>query len=918
MNPSPAEMLERRRLLTFFRVDTTADVVDANDGKLSLREAVAAANANAAVSDAPAGEATGDVLRVDQSIAGRNFALSSTLTITDDLSLLATGASFVGGAFAGPVLHVRPEGAEQVVFDAEIARDGDTPGDGGGILYEGLHSGAALGLRQGRVLGNHADGDGGGLFHTGPGRSTVRDTFFTQNSADGSGGAVALANGARMTVRDALFVTNTADTHGGAFRVGAGSHLTLEGTTVRNNRAGTGAFAGTGGGLSVVSGAAAAVTDAVFDHNRSTGDGGGIHTAGDLSLGASTVRLNTAGAGSNHPGSGGGIALGPGGTRTGTGNDVSGNTPDDVHDACGYSNPQAQGADYRTELIARGGTLSNVLLGSAGTASITYVVTRPPEHGTLESFDAATGAFTYRAPEFFPPGGRDSFEFRVTDGCDNGSPVAAVLLGINNGAPSEASPEYSTFNTATLEVSASDADGDGVYETGLLTDVTDPEGDGVEVVVPEADDEGAAEGGDGGVATDHGRVTLRADGSFKYTPDLDAAWSGEDTFSYEVVDEFDAATTGQATIKVGEAAIFTSAGPVGDEPAYGWVGKVELPVLGYTGEIDATFVEGSARWNVGGPALKNWDHKGDPAWVVDGEPRAKPIPAEDLQSPSLAFFWTKPSTAVGGGPYAVSVSAEYDLPEGVRQTVTATGEFIVGGPDFRGVRHEMGSATVVHFNEPGEATSDFARVSLLRPKPHPDNPAIYNDGIELGISEFGSPAGFPESATPDSYELFWVQLVTDERAEFAMFDGRQENYNLAQANNGRAALDGSYRYLHQEDGVMVDSPGIYVTRRSIVPAFHAAEVQNAAISQSFDSYLMYRPSFDGFSIEHEVPMMKTSWGWSGSMSRTSSTGFFSKGISNRRPPSNTLAWPSYPEWTGVGQTLSLTPANWVSSFPPGG
>ena len=57
-------LLETRSLLTTFVVDTLADGAGADsDGMLSLREAIVAANTNAAFADAPAGEADGDIIR---------------------------------------------------------------------------------------------------------------------------------------------------------------------------------------------------------------------------------------------------------------------------------------------------------------------------------------------------------------------------------------------------------------------------------------------------------------------------------------------------------------------------------------------------------------------------------------------------------------------------------------------------------------------------------------------------------------------------------------------------------------------------------------------------------------------------------------------------------------------------------------
>lgn len=58
--PANYDRLELRLPLTTFFVTTSLDVVDAEDGLISLREAITASNSNAAFSDAPAGDESGD------------------------------------------------------------------------------------------------------------------------------------------------------------------------------------------------------------------------------------------------------------------------------------------------------------------------------------------------------------------------------------------------------------------------------------------------------------------------------------------------------------------------------------------------------------------------------------------------------------------------------------------------------------------------------------------------------------------------------------------------------------------------------------------------------------------------------------------------------------------------------------------
>jgi CSLREA domain-containing protein len=78
------EQLERRNLLTTFVVTTTDDIV-AEDGLVSLREAVTAANTNATFSDVAAGSEDGDRIVFSPDIREQSIQLDEELQILDDL-----------------------------------------------------------------------------------------------------------------------------------------------------------------------------------------------------------------------------------------------------------------------------------------------------------------------------------------------------------------------------------------------------------------------------------------------------------------------------------------------------------------------------------------------------------------------------------------------------------------------------------------------------------------------------------------------------------------------------------------------------------------------------------------------------------------------------------------------------------------
>jgi hypothetical protein len=88
------ESLERRTLFTTYWVNTVVDdasIAHLTDGRLSLREAIRAANSDKAFADAPAGEAAGDVIRFADRLIGKTIQLDGQeLNIRGELSIQGT------------------------------------------------------------------------------------------------------------------------------------------------------------------------------------------------------------------------------------------------------------------------------------------------------------------------------------------------------------------------------------------------------------------------------------------------------------------------------------------------------------------------------------------------------------------------------------------------------------------------------------------------------------------------------------------------------------------------------------------------------------------------------------------------------------------------------------------------------------
>ncbi len=123
----------------------------------------------------------------------------------------------------------------------------------------------------------------------------------------------------------------------------------------------------------------------------------------------------------------------------------------------------------------------------------------------------------------------------VTDGTK--SPGTSSPIPVTNTAPTVVNDSYSMVQDRTLDVAAA----------GVLANDSDPQGQPITVATPRPVSGPA-----------HGALTLRADGSFTYTPDAD--WSGTDSFTYRATDGFLTSTAATVTIAVASTAYTSSSG----------------------------------------------------------------------------------------------------------------------------------------------------------------------------------------------------------------------------------------------------------------------------------------------------------------------------------------------------------------------
>jgi hypothetical protein len=195
--------------------------------------------------------------------------------------------------------------------------------------------------------------------------------------------------------------------------------------------------------------------------------------------------------------------------------------------------------------IAAPGVLASAV--SPEGLTLTASVISGPSHGTLVL--NANGSFTYQGVAGFT--GQDSFTFIATD---------------SNGLTSM--PATATINVGTVDVAAtlknsafSVAENGSIFVAGpgVLANATNPSGNTLSAILL--------------TSTTHGSLSLNADGSFSFTPNVNFA--GTDHFTYEATDGTLLTNTVTVTITIEPIPIAPTAG----DDAYSLLENTELSIV---------------------------------------------------------------------------------------------------------------------------------------------------------------------------------------------------------------------------------------------------------------------------------------------------------------------------------------------------
>lgn len=290
-----------------------------NSGAGSLRDALAAAT-------------DGDLINFN--LTACPCVIGGNLTIADSITIEGPGANLltISGGNVSRVLTVGQGSGKQVTISGLTLANGRGAA-GGGIFIRGnsLTSATTVTLKSVVVANNTvtdpAEGMGGGIFLEG-GTLTLIDSVVSGNSANNQGGGIAIPdainnNPLRVTIVNTSITGNSSPREGGGIFVGVGATLSAAGSTISSNTAAVSAAIHVNGDavvrstnisqntttvfdstITVDAGASLKMTDSSVTSNTTDttggGNGGGIQSAGSVSL----TRCSISG---NRTGTGGGI-----------------------------------------------------------------------------------------------------------------------------------------------------------------------------------------------------------------------------------------------------------------------------------------------------------------------------------------------------------------------------------------------------------------------------------------------------------------------------------------------------------------------------------------------------------------------------------------------------------------------------------
>ena len=251
----------------YLLVTTASDVVDANDGVLSLREAVALANADPDLNIITFDPGlTGDTI----TLTGGELALTDDVIINGDVNGDHKADITISGNGSSRVFHVSGSGID-VELDSLTLTNGHATAVGGAIL---TGADTTLTVVDTTVENSSVLGEGAGIASYGT--LIVTGSTLSGNTAGLYGGGVYVTVDQSATFTNTTIDGNTATTYdGGGITAGQDATLTILNSTITDN--GAGRF---GGGVHLFQGATATVTNSVVALNTAGTSGADVAETG--------------------------------------------------------------------------------------------------------------------------------------------------------------------------------------------------------------------------------------------------------------------------------------------------------------------------------------------------------------------------------------------------------------------------------------------------------------------------------------------------------------------------------------------------------------------------------------------------------------------------------------------------------------
>jgi hypothetical protein len=266
-----------------FTVDSILDIVDANDGFTTLREAILAANA----------EAGADIINFNLGAGSQTITLvGGEIDITDSLTINGSGASTL------VISANNTSRVFEISNDTNVNIAGLTIANGFSQWGGGIYNSGTLTVTDSTFSANLATFGGGGIYNSGTLKLT--DSTLIGNSSksivdrvfSGSGGGILNTGIGILTVTNSTLRDNLATFGGGG--IDNDGTLTVTNSTLSDNLVPK----GLGGGID--NKGTLTVTNSTLIDNFAATNGGGIYNSGGnkaIAVKNSTIARNTAGYG---------------------------------------------------------------------------------------------------------------------------------------------------------------------------------------------------------------------------------------------------------------------------------------------------------------------------------------------------------------------------------------------------------------------------------------------------------------------------------------------------------------------------------------------------------------------------------------------------------------------------------------------